>query len=114
MLAHQPLTRTHIPPPPAPCLAALAVQASPLFYDLSRCTIAPERLQAETPLENVLSPADAADGVKTTISFSLPWYRLSRPRISPFGEAPCERPTQVWASLRGCDGTCEACVQMQL
>eukprot|EP00198_Chlamydomonas_reinhardtii_P004632 XP_001693968.1 predicted protein [Chlamydomonas reinhardtii] len=73
--------------------------ASPLFYDLSRCTIAPERLQAETPLENVLSPADAADGVKTTISFSLPWYRLSRPRISPFGEAPCERPTQIAALL---------------
>ncbi|PNW84113.1 hypothetical protein CHLRE_04g221450v5 [Chlamydomonas reinhardtii] len=73
---------------------------SPLFYDVSRCAIGPERLQAETPLENILSPADAADGVKTIISFSLPWYRLSRPRISPFlGEEPCARPTQISALL---------------
>ena len=93
---------------------AHAVQTSPLFYDVSRCAIGPERLQAETPLENILSPADAADGVKTIISFSLPWYRLSRPRISPFlGEEPCARPTQVRVGvtrlrLRG------ACVQLVL
>ncbi|KAG2424619.1 hypothetical protein HXX76_014344 [Chlamydomonas incerta] len=72
---------------------------SPLFYDLAKCTTGPDRVDLATPLENVLSPADAADGVKTTISFSLPWYRLSRPRISIFGEAPCERATQIAALL---------------
>ncbi|KAG2446469.1 hypothetical protein HYH02_008460 [Chlamydomonas schloesseri] len=73
--------------------------ASPLFYDQAKCTDGPDRVDPATPLENVLSPADAADGVKTTISFSLPWYRLSQPQVSPRGEAPCERVTQIAALL---------------